>query len=262
MLFNLGEHLELVSRLRKVLWRTLAYPLMVIAAMSGVLLFISLFVLPQFRVIFKDFRTTLPAVTEWVLAAGDIYPIVLAAIGVVILAIVITMLILRLTGKAGLLTDRLLWLPIIGSVLRVSLLARWIDALRLSIEAGLDLPHAAALASDATASPRLAQESKLMTDLLVSGQPAHLFTGRLIPQTVPTAIELASRASGSGSDLQSTLATLTRMYQQQADHRIRLVPVLVTPLALFVMASVVMTAVAAMFLPLVKLIQSVSGGEG
>jgi type II secretory pathway component PulF len=134
------------------------------------------------------------------------------------------------------------------------LLARWIDALRLGIDAGLDLPRAVALAGDATGSPRLADEGRQMADALVSGRPAA--GGGLLPQTIPAAIELAGRAG----DLQSTLATLTRMYQQQAEHRIRLVPVIVAPVALFLIAATVMTTIAALAAPLVKLIQAVSGG--
>jgi type II secretory pathway component PulF len=52
------------------------------------------------------------------------------------------------------------------------------------------------------------------------------------------------------------------MYQEQAEHRIRMVPVIVTPLALIAIAMTVGMTIIALFLPLVKLVSSVSGGEG
>ena len=73
---------------------------------------------------------------------------------------------------------------------------------------------------------------------------------------MPAAIELSARAG----DLPSTLATLSRMYQQQAEHRIGLAPMILTPLALVAIALTVVLAICAMFLPLVRLVQSVSGG--
>jgi type IV pilus assembly protein PilC len=279
MLFNLGHHLELVSQLRKALWRTLAYPLMVLSAMSLVLLFISLVILPKFRDMCADFRTTLPSATEFILWFGQILPyLLLGFLGVILLAFLVAIM-LRVMGKAGTLADHvLIRLPVIGPVLRWTLVARWIDALRIGIDAGLDLPRAAALASSSTASPRLEREGEQMAALLVSGRPFHQFEGKLIPQTIPASIELASRGGGGGSasgaavegsgepgekrDLSSILATLTRMYQEQAEHRIRMVPVIVTPLALIAIAMTVGMTIIALFLPLVKLVSSVSGGEG
>jgi type IV pilus assembly protein PilC len=235
MLFNLGHHLELVSQLRKALWRTLAYPLMVLSAMSLVLLFISLVILPKFRDMCADFRTTLPSATEFILWFGQILPyLLLGFLGVILLAFLVAIM-LRVMGKAGTLADHvLIRLPVIGPVLRWTLVARWIDALRIGIDAGLDLPRAAALASSSTASPRLEREGEQMAALLVSGRPFHQFEGKLIPQTIPASIELASRGGGGGSasgaavegsgepgekrDLSSILATLTRMYQEQAEH--------------------------------------------
>jgi type II secretory pathway component PulF len=52
------------------------------------------------------------------------------------------------------------------------------------------------------------------------------------------------------------------MYEQQAEHRLRLMPAILTPLMLILIAGCVSITILSMFLPLVKLIQSVSGGEG
>ncbi len=257
MLFNLGHHLELVARLRQTLWPLLSYPIMVVIAMMLVLWFIATRLTPQFRVIFHDFRTSLPWLTDTVMDVGDWLPQILLVVVCIFAAFALLILFLKLSGRSGLIADRLLiWIPVIGPVLRASLLARWIDALRLGIEAGLDLPHAVDLASEATASHRLGVEGRQLVETLVSGKGANFFPGHLIPQTVPAAIELSSRAG----DLESTLATLTRMYQDQAEQRVRLVPVVFTPIALFLIAGTVTITVVAMFLPLVKLIQSVSGG--
>lgn len=255
MLFNLGRHLELVSRMRQALWRVLSYPLMVLAAAALVFYLISTWILPQFAEIYRDFRTTLPTLTRLLLAAGKFYPTILMVLLFSLLAVTVVSIVLNLT-RAGVLTDTLLArLPVVGPIVRASLLARWIDALRLSIEAGLDLPRALALAADAAASPRLARDSDSLAALIASGQPITAFRGALIPPTVPAAIELGAAAG----NLSATLATLCSLYQRQAEHRLRLVPSILTPLMMLFVAAVIATGIAALFMPLVHLIQSVSG---
>src|SRR5437868_2793663 len=74
MLFNLGRHLELVTRLRRVLWRTFSYPLGVLLVLGAILVFISIMILPQMESIYSDFHTTLPALTEMLLYIGPAIP--------------------------------------------------------------------------------------------------------------------------------------------------------------------------------------------
>src|SRR5580658_5790935 len=71
ILLNLGRHLELVNRLRATLWRIMAYPIMVLCSLALVLVFLGMFVLPKFKVIFGDFHTDLPAITQLLLYCSD-----------------------------------------------------------------------------------------------------------------------------------------------------------------------------------------------
>jgi type IV pilus assembly protein PilC len=257
MLFTLGHHMELVTRLRQALWRVFAYPVMALVALAGVMLFIATVVLPRFHEIYFDFKTSLPSLTEALFWFGDFYPYIFAvAIGIPLVCVIVW-LVARAAGKQGTITDTiLLRLPLVGPVLRAGLLARWCDALRLAIEAGLDLPHAITLASDATGSPRLAKDGAALVQTLTSGASLESFHADLIPATIPAAIDLSSRAG----DLPSTLGTISRMYAQQAEGRLRLLPSIVVPIMMIVVACAIGVTITALFLPLIKLVQSVSGG--
>jgi type II secretory pathway component PulF len=261
MLFSLGRHLELVGRLKRSLWRTLAYPLMVFAALSLVLLFISVFVIPHFENIYIGFRTTLPLLTIWMLAAARVYPWIFAlGWSLVILTLAIDA-VARAANTRGMPWIALLaHVPFLGVILRANLLARWIDALRLGIEAGLDLPRALALAAAASGDTPLEHDANLLAQRLGQGLPLSDFHTRRIPETVTAAIELAT-AAGSGSDLSSVLYSLSRMYEQQAEQRLRLMPSILTPILLILIAISVSLTIGSMLLPLVNLIKSVSGGD-
>jgi type IV pilus assembly protein PilC len=258
MLFNLGRHLAMMQRLRRTLWRAFSYPVAVLIVLVGVLLFVSEFIFPRMRDIFKDFHTTLPALTDFMLSTSDWLPAVVIVLVALVVIFLLIALILRMTGRAGMLTDYVgMRLPVVGSILRSSALARWCDSLRLGVDAGLDLPRAMALASEATGSRRVARDSAALAVAMSSGQPLKTVKRDILPATVPAAFELAARAG----DLSTTMGTLSRMYEQQAERRLRMLPGLITPLLVVVVGFFIALSVLAMFLPLVKLVQSVSGGD-
>ena len=78
---------------------------------------------------------------------------------------------------------------------------------------------------------------------------------RLLPATVPAAITLGMQ----NNDLPRTLATLSEMYQQQAEMRLNLVPGVLTPMLIVVMAVLIGTVILGLFLPFIGLIQSLTG---
>ncbi len=258
MLFNLGRHLELMARLRRDLWRTLSYPIMVLGALSLILLFISLIVLPRFSDIYGDFRTNLPEVTQVTLAVGHVYPYVFMYSLLAAIALVLATVVMKIAGVRVMFWRTLaLRVPLIGPGLKANLMARWLDAVRMGVESGLDLLRAMEMGAEAAGGAGLNRETRELGALLAQGKPLSEFRGRFIPATVPTAIELGS-ATG---DLAGTLLTLSRMYEQQAEFRLRSVPSVLTPILMMFIGSAIGLCIIGLFMPVIKLIQSVSGGD-
>jgi len=256
MLYGLGRHMELIGRVRAAIWQATAYPLAIFAGLSAVLIFLSMYVLPPFRAIFADFRTKLPLLTELVLDFGPFAGPIILILLILILFTVLLWQILRLTSlKPALVDNLILPIPIIGSLLRANLIARWCDALRLAVEAGLDLPTGITLAGEAVASPRLATESARLVGMLQAGHQLDGYPGSFVlPVTVTTCIHLASQQH----DLPASLQALTDMYQHQAEQKLALLPVILTPPLMVIAAVFLGTTIVALFLPLVRLVQGVS----
>jgi type IV pilus assembly protein PilC len=145
-------------------------------------------------------------------------------------------------------------LPLIGSVLWRNMVARWCDAVRLGVQAGLDLPRAINLAGEAVASPTLKADGRELAAALESGQPIDRAANgmMLLPATVPAVIALASQTN----DLSTTLATLSDMYQQQAETRLTAIPGLLTPVLVILVGLVIGTVIIGLFLPFVTLISA------
>ncbi|MEO6436395.1 MAG: type II secretion system F family protein, partial [Tepidisphaeraceae bacterium] len=124
-------------------------------------------------------------------------------------------------------------------------------------QAGLDLPRAITLAGEAVGSPKLQHDSEDIVQAVQSGQRVDVLAGhtRLLPATIPTAMSL----SIPNQDLAATLGTLSEMYQQQAETRLALMPALLTPVLIVIVALAIGFVVLALFLPFISLVQALSG---
>jgi type IV pilus assembly protein PilC len=249
--------MEMVYRLRATLWRAAAYPLMVLAGLLAVVVFLSLGVLPQFRTLFREFNITPPLLTRLLLGVTAWMPSALVVLACLVGLAIVLWVAARLTGADRAVVDAVvLPMPLVGPVLRRNLVARWCDAVRLGVVAGLDLPRAVELAGDAVASPRLRRDSDEIIGILNSGQSLDVLVGatRVLPATVPAAMALASERG----DLAGTLATLSEMYQQQADHRLNMIPGLLTPVLILLVAGIIGLVVLALFLPFMQMFRLLS----
>jgi type II secretory pathway component PulF len=234
----------------------------VFVALCLVVAFIGVHVMPKFEAIFRDFGMRLPLITQMLIDAGRPLGLaaLLAAAGVVILAIM-----WRLTrgtaARQAVQDDVVSRLPLVGPVIRRSLVARWCDATRLGVMGGMDLPGAMRLAADAVGSRRLRRDTEAIVERMEGGGPIDAGPGAtprtgLLPGTVTAAIELASH----NGNLPETLAALSEMYRHQAHARVGIIPAVLTPLLMAILLCVVGILVLAMFAPFIAMIQSVSGG--
>jgi type IV pilus assembly protein PilC len=255
VLLNLGRHLQLVARLRNVLWQAAAYPLMVIAGLMVVLAFISHYIIPQFEQIYAHW-TQLPLITQIFFQVARWVPGIVILIGAIFLLVPALWGLLRLVGMDRPVVDLMLWMPGIGPVLHRNLMARWCDAMALGVQAGMDLPAALALSSDVIGSPALRRDTEAMADSLSRGQPLSLPQGsaRIIPMTTLAMLQL----SADRSDLPAALQTLARMYQEQSDLRLAAVQNALAPLMILLVGLMVAFAVIGVFAPIITLIQTIT----
>jgi type IV pilus assembly protein PilC len=166
---------------------------------------------------------------------------------------------LRTTEFGRGLSDALiLWTPLFGPPLRWNRVARWCDAARIGVQANLDLPEAIALSNDVVASPALQDDGARMRAALQQGRPVTEVDRplRILPATVPAAIDLAARRG----DLASVLRTLSSLYQRQAEIRLNAIPSVLTPILLLLIASLVGLVIAGLMLPLLRLFGIIGGG--
>ncbi len=258
ILLDFGRHLELIARLRQSLWRAVSYPLGVLLAFCVVLGFMMYGVLPQFVEIFNDFRTSLPALTELFIHMSLWFKYGLGLpvfIGVIVACLMAAVVI---SASPYLIDTLILPIPILGSAIRRARLAQWCNAFRLGIDGGLPLPQAMSLASDAVMSPGLSRDvAKLRQQAEVGAPLSDVRQTKVVLPSLTSALDMGA----SSHNLSETTRVLAVMYTEQAEAKIRMMPAIITPVFMLGIGGFIMLTVIAMFLPLVKLIQGVSGGN-
>jgi type II secretory pathway component PulF len=257
-LLNLNQHLQLRGKTRQLLWETLSYPMIVALATLILMTGIFTLVVPKFREIFADFGTVLPGLTLFLLEAAAAWPSILAIGGGVIgMCLLIWHLMRYSKGGHGIRERVTLGVPAIGRVYRASLIARFLRAVSTAVATGIPLPEAVRLGAGATGSVLLTRDAEYLASEVEAGQSIFVAnqSARLIPPLFGFAVQVAS----SREVLPQAIAQLAASYENRAIYNHNLLRSVFYPVAVLLLGGCVGFIVTALFLPLVTLINAVSG---
>jgi type II secretory pathway component PulF len=250
------DEAQAAAELRRQWWRSLAYPLVVVLLCLAVLALLSIAVVPIFREMFTEFDLPLPAPTILVLTVSDWF-----ASGWILLPVVAVVGALLLLGPfsgalpAGFrrLLDNLFG-ALLGRRVAVARLARFSADL---MEAGLDTPFALRIAGHCTHSPRLQSAAwRLARDVERNEGLPLLGHSNPLTQTVVYALRFPMPDRARIRLLREVGLT----YAQRASKLLSWTQGMFEPLAICVLGILVGFTVLALVLPLVRLIQGLSGG--
>ena len=258
-LLNLNQHLRLTGNTRRIIWETASYPLTVLALALAIVCLMFMFVIPQFASIYRDFDTQLPAITEAVLHMVYDFPQIVTLLIVVVVGAVLVWHVLRLSKRGRSLREKCVFsLPIVGQIYRSSLIARFLRAVSTSIATGIALPEALRLGAGATGSTTLIDDAEFLAGEVERGES--VFVANQSARTIPPLFGFCVQTAVSRNALPEALAKLAHAYEQRAVHNQSMMRTLLFPLIIVALGGFVGLVIIALFLPLVSLIQCMSGG--
>jgi type II secretory pathway component PulF len=259
VLLNLNQHLQAANTTRRVIWEAISYPLVVGVLGLALVTFFFMVVVPPFRSIFGDFQTNLPAMTILALKTSEHFVVVLIVLGALFGSLVLLWLMLRCTPSGRRLWESLVMLvPVLGGVHRASLIARFLRAVSVSVDTGIPLPRAIRISSEATGSTLLRHDAQHMAEGVEQGKP--ILEANRGTRIIPPLFGYCVQAAASRENLPAALAELARAYEDRVTHGQGLLRLLLLPFFILVIGGIMFFAILAMFLPLVTLINCVSGG--
>lgn len=257
-LLNLNEHLRMACRTRRILWETLSYPLLVAGFGLAVVLAFLTYLVPRFAEIFEDMKIRLPLPTRFLIDANTRLQGLVVAGMVTLVGLVVGGYLLRYSPRARAGRERVISaLPMVGSVYRASLVARFLRSIATAVANGLGLPEALRLGAGATGSALLNSEAERLAQAVESGDAdlRSTHTGKIIPQLFAFCVE---RARGCDT-LPAALTSLANAYELRAEHTQTMMRTMIFPVVIIMLGGLVGCYVLALFLPLITMFKSIAG---
>lgn len=242
--------------LRRKIRGALAYPMFLLIACLGMVVFLTTFVVPRMSDLFAGFGNNLPTITVIVLGISGWT--MRNALWVVPLLIVATVLIFIWSRTpAGRLTiDRtLLRLPLAGKLLVQMTTAQASRSLATLLAGGITIVESWEIAAESITNLELRRRSSAILPLIREGRSftESLETANWMPELAVDMIGIGER-SGSLREMLDEVATF---YDAESEVRLEQLTTTLEPAILVVMGGVVVTILLAIYLPI---IQSISAG--
>jgi type IV pilus assembly protein PilC len=262
MLTSLNRHLEMANQTRRIIFEATSYPAVVLVLGSIIVTAIFLTIIPQFGPILSDISDwrSLPALTRLFLnMAKNVIPFWII-VGLSIAAIIFIFMMLSTFSAGRRLKESIfIKIPVIGMVYRSSVLSRMAEAMAMMVAAGCDMPACLRLASGAAGSEKLILESETLagqveqgTNILEAGQFC-----KIIPRLFLYSIQLGTQRN----ELQDNLHSLSQMYAEQARCGQARLQAVLLPIMLIVVGGILATTILAMFLPMIRIITTLSSAS-
>ncbi len=249
------------------------YLVFVLFSLFAMTTFLMIFVVPKFKEIFKDFKTTLPHLTEFIVRISSVMTddmgpvtalIIIGLLGVALLFISFgaTRVLLPWLPVPDF-RRRIEWvawrLPIARTFQRDRAMAETCALLSAATRAGISLPEAAAHAVTLPVNAAFRDQLQRFHGFLVAGRtPAEAADAAGLPHLMSGLLAPTSHRAPDAE----LFTFLERYYRNRFSRAKMALRGALVPVVVLVLGTMVGTVVVAMFLPLVKLIRSVMPDGG
>ncbi|MBI4424889.1 MAG: type II secretion system F family protein [Elusimicrobia bacterium] len=246
-------HVERQEELRKRLQAALAYPAIVLLVAVGLMVFLSVRVVPTFAKVFESFHLALPAATVAVVALSeflrDDWPRLLLGLAVAWVSLAV---------HAGTPEGRRLWcrakrrLPLLQTLFEHAWHERLLSTWAMLLKSGVSIVTAMDILEQVMEDcPVYAEGIQTVRSGLVQGKTI-VTTLCASDFMAESDIEAISSGEESGS-LVECLEVLANQHAQELDHFIRRLTAVVEPLMIVVVGAMVGVLLFSLFLPMIEL---------
>ncbi len=266
ILQRLADFMEKGERLKRRIKGALIYPAVVVSIAVLIVTGIMYFVIPKFQEIFNDFDVELPGLTLWLVdtskwvagnstedqaVPGAIYIILSPFVAFAFYKLI------RITGPGKAVTDVLFSkIPVLGGLIKKTAIARFTRTLGTLISAGVPILEAILITRDTSGNYIY---EKALTSVHDSIRDGETFSGPLREAKVcdPIVVNMIDVGEETG-DLDVMLMKIADNYDEEVDVAVASLLSLLEPFMVVILGGIVGAIVLALFLPLVKMIESVS----
>ncbi|RMG07412.1 MAG: type II secretion system F family protein [Planctomycetota bacterium] len=253
ILIRLAEYQEATAKLRAQIVSAMTYPVISIALILCIVLFLLLVIIPKFKEIFENMGVTLPWITQFLLNVADwmtTYWYIWApgSIGFVVLT--------RVYSKTSMGRRQFHWLalniPIFGPLFKKVAISRFARTFATLISSGVPILGALEIVASTSGNVHIeelvseASESVRQGETLASPLAAK---PKLFPPMVTRMIAIGEKSGA----LEALLLKISEFYDQQVETSVEQLTSLIEPIMICFMGVLVGGMVLAIFLPIFEM---------
>ena len=263
VLGRLAEFAEKSERIKNKVKGAMIYPCVVLVAAIGITWFLLVMVIPKFKQVFNDMLggQALPQITELVIQASEFMQNNGLQIGAAVVALFILFKVVAKTEKGAYLLDVVkLRMPVTGTLTQRSAVSKFTRTLGTLLSSGVPILQSLMITRDTTGNRVLTNAIQNVHDAVKEGESMTqpLSQCKVFPPMVVSMVEVGEE-TGALADM---LTRIANTYDDEVDNAVAGMTAAIEPALIIVLAVVVGTIVVAMFMPMIKIISSVSGAGG
>lgn len=221
VLLQLSDYLEREQEAKRRVSAALTYPGVVVAMSVVVVVILTVYVLPRFRKFFDDLHAKLPLATRALLAFTGFmsdwgWLVAAVAAGLVLAAV----LFVRTSEQGRMTRDRLLLkLPVVGDLVHHAILERFCRILTSMVSAGVPLPEALGVTTDAAGNRVFRQKLETAQQEMLRGEGLARPLART--ELFPTAARQMFAVGESTGTLDDQLQIAADYFDRELDYKIK-----------------------------------------
>ncbi|MDF7800198.1 type II secretion system F family protein [Pontiellaceae bacterium B1224] len=259
VLERLAAYMEKAQKVKNKIKSAMTYPMVVLLASSGIMMFLMVAIIPKFETIFADMLDgrSLPPLTLFVMGVSENiqknWPV---GIGILLGVFVLISLLKRLHSGRLALDSLKLIMPLFGNLVRMAALARFARTLGTLMESGVPVLQALTIVKETMNNEVIVNAIQDIHDNIKDGEPmiAPVEANRIFPPIFGGMVEVGEETG----ELPAMLLKTADMYEDEVDNVVAGLSSIIEPLLIVILAVVVGTIVIAMFLPMVSIIGNLS----
>ena len=244
---------ELVSKVKGAL----AYPLVILVAMSGIGIFMMIFVIPKITIMFKDFNAELPLATKLLIKLSDslVAHGLLYLIGLIIFIIILVQSIKTTKGKY-IFHGLLLKLPVFSSIIKKINIARFARAISSLLKTDIMIVKSFQITANVLGNVYYRDALNEMSSKIKKGGTINEVIANY-PELFPPVVTQMIAVGEDTGELDYILEELAEFYEGEIDQTMNNLPTVIEPILILILGVVGGGMAVAVIMPMYSLTSAI-----
>ncbi len=258
VLKRLAEFSEKAQKIKGKVKAAMFYPVAVLIVAMGIMILLLTFVIPRFQGVFEGMGVQMPKFTLFVLAVSAAVKNHFFTTSMCVAACVVVFMLIIRTKIGRLVWDKFkLKVPALGPVVSKVAIARFTRTLGTLVSSGVPILQALTIVKETAGNVIIANAVSQVHESVKEGETitAPLEGSGVFPPMVVSMVDVGEQTGA----LPEMLLRIADNYDEEVDNAVSAMTSLLEPIMIIFLAVVVGSIVIAMFLPLIAMINNLSG---